>query len=111
MSLPINHEAPDFTVEATQGPTELPHVEAGLASHINRTRGFIRVFVAASRLDRVGITVLRIGLIIVLLWIGSLKFAKYEADSIVPFVANSPLMSFVYHHQAPDYRHYVNKAN
>jgi uncharacterized membrane protein YkgB len=33
---------------------------------------------------------LRIGLIIVLLWIGALKFADYEADSIVPPVANSP---------------------
>jgi uncharacterized membrane protein YkgB len=27
-------------------------------------------------------------------WIGGLKAFQYEADGIVPFVANSPLMSF-----------------
>ncbi len=29
-------------------------------------------------------------------WIGGLKAFQYEADGIVPFVANSPLMSFFY---------------
>jgi uncharacterized membrane protein YkgB len=32
----------------------------------------------------------------VLLWIGGLKAFRYEADGIVPFVANSPTMSFFY---------------
>jgi hypothetical protein len=32
------------------------------------------------------------------------QFAKYEADSIVLFVANSPVMSFFYHYEAPEYR-------
>jgi uncharacterized membrane protein YkgB len=32
------------------------------------------------------------------------KAANYEAQGIVPFVANSPLMSFFYHHPAPEYR-------
>jgi uncharacterized membrane protein YkgB len=41
-----------------------------------------------------GIAITRLGLIVVLLWIGGLKAFKYEADGIVPFVANSPLMSF-----------------
>ena len=50
-----------------------------------------------SPLAGIGVGVLRFGLVLVLLWIGGLKFAKYEADSIVPFVANSPLMSFFYH--------------
>ena len=49
------------------------------------------------------------GLVIVLLWIGGLKFASYEADSIVPLVANSPLTSFLYHHPSPEYKHYMNK--
>jgi len=40
--------------------------------------------------------VTRAGLIIVLIWIGGLKAFKYEADRIVPFVANSPFMSFLY---------------
>jgi len=54
------------------------------------------VFQWAARMDRVGIAITRIGLIVVLVWIGGLKVARYEADGIVPFVANSPLMSFFY---------------
>ncbi|PYL27325.1 MAG: hypothetical protein DMF45_12535 [Verrucomicrobia bacterium] len=52
---------------------------------------------------------LRLGLVIVLVWIGGLKFATYEADGIVPLVANSPFMSFLYHHPAPEYRQHMNK--
>ncbi|QDT52970.1 Inner membrane protein YkgB [Caulifigura coniformis] len=55
-----------------------------------------RLLELASGADRVGITVTRIGLIVVLLWIGGLKAFRYEADGIVPFVANSPFMSFFY---------------
>lgn len=66
-------------------------------------------FVWASRLDRVGVGLLRFALVVVLLWIGSIKFADYEAESIVPFVANSPLMSFLYRFPAPQYRSYVSK--
>jgi uncharacterized membrane protein YkgB len=55
-----------------------------------------RVYEWASRMDRAGIAVTRVGLVVVLVWIGSLKVARYEADGIVPFVANSPLMSFFY---------------
>lgn len=54
------------------------------------------IFQWAARLDRVGIAVTRVGLIVVLVWIGGLKVARYEADGIVPFVANSPLMQFFY---------------
>jgi hypothetical protein len=46
---------------------------------------------------------LRVGLVVVLCWIGGLKAANYEAEGIVPFVANSPLMNFFYH-DAPAYR-------
>jgi len=69
----------------------------------------VRLYAVASRLDRIGMGVLRLGLVVVLLWIGGLKFADYESDSIVPFVANSPLMSFLYHFPAPEYRRYMNK--
>ena len=68
-----------------------------------------RLFTRAASLDRVGMGLLRLGLVVVLVWIGSLKFARYEADSIVPLVANSPLMSFFYHRPAPEYQHYMNK--
>ncbi|HEX4342160.1 MAG TPA: DUF417 family protein [Verrucomicrobiae bacterium] len=53
-----------------------------------------KLFESAARADRIGITVARIGTIVVLLWIGGLKVCKYEAEGIVPFVANSPFMSF-----------------
>src|ERR1700751_3867948 len=68
-----------------------------------------RIYEQAAKLDRVGMGLLRLGLIIVLCWIGGLKFADYEADGIVPLVANRPLMSFFYHYPAPDYRQYMNK--
>src|ERR1700741_5480527 len=53
--------------------------------------------------QRIGIAALRISIAIVFLWIGALKFAPYEADSITPFVANSPVMSFFYK-QPDDYK-------
>ena len=56
----------------------------------------VKVFELAARMDKVGVAVTRIGLIVVLLWIGGLKAFRYEADGIVPFVANSPFMSFFY---------------
>src|SRR6202171_1769099 len=68
-----------------------------------------RLYIKAASLDRLGIGMLRLGLVIVLVWIGGLKFASYEADGIVPLVANSPFMSFLYHHPAPEYRQHMNK--
>lgn len=56
---------------------------------------FLTFLQIASRADRLGVTVTRAGLIVVLLWIGGLKAFKYEADGIIPFVANSPTMSFL----------------
>ena len=58
--------------------------------------GVLKLFELASRMDKVGVTLTRVGLIVVLLWIGGLKAFRYEADGIVPFVANSPTMSFFY---------------
>lgn len=55
-----------------------------------------KLFELASRMDKVGVAMTRVGLIIVLVWIGGLKAFRYEADGIVPFVANSPTMSFFY---------------
>jgi uncharacterized membrane protein YkgB len=57
-----------------------------------------KLYESAAGIDRVAVAALRLGLIVVLVWIGGLKAAKYEADSIVPFVANSPFMSFFYAH-------------
>lgn len=50
------------------------------------------------RTERLGPNLMRLAIAIVFLWIGALKFAPFEADSITPFVANSPMMSFFYNH-------------
>lgn len=61
-----------------------------------------------ANLDQFGKKIIRFGIVVVFLWIGGLKFFTYEADGIVPFVANSPFMSFFYHH--PDeYKTHQNK--
>ncbi|NIG55696.1 DUF417 family protein [Chitinophaga sp. Cy-1792] len=44
------------------------------------------------------INFMRVSVFIVMAWIGGLKAFHYEADGIVPFVANSPVMRFFYHH-------------
>jgi uncharacterized membrane protein YkgB len=68
-----------------------------------------KLFELAARLDRVGITVTRIGLVVVLVWIGGLKAFRYEDEGIVPFVANSPFMSFFYKAPAGEYRQHMNR--
>jgi uncharacterized membrane protein YkgB len=79
------------------------HVKTTAAQH--EYNGIVEsLYRTAARLDRVGFAILRLGLVVVLCWIGGLKAANYEAQGIVPFVANSPLMSFFYHHAAPAYR-------
>lgn len=42
------------------------------------------------------INFIRIAIFVVMAWIGGLKAFQYEADGIVPFVTNSPFMSFFY---------------
>jgi uncharacterized membrane protein YkgB len=64
---------------------------------------------SAARLDRLGITLTRVGLVVVLVWIGSLKMYRYEDEGIVPFVANSPAMSFFYRQPAGEYRKHMNR--
>jgi uncharacterized membrane protein YkgB len=39
---------------------------------------------------------LRYGLVLILLWIGGMKFTAYEAEGIRPFVENSPLFAWTY---------------
>jgi uncharacterized membrane protein YkgB len=50
----------------------------------------------SSRVEAVGRVLTRYGLVVVVGWIGLMKFTGYEAEGIRPFVANSPLMSWVY---------------
>jgi reactive chlorine resistance protein C len=50
----------------------------------------------ADRTEAVGRHAVRYGLVLVLLWIGGMKFTAYEAEGISGFVSNSPLMSWAY---------------
>ena len=50
----------------------------------------------ARRLERIGAAVMRYGLALIVVWIGALKFAGYEAAAIEGLVANSPLLSWMY---------------
>jgi len=53
---------------------------------------------SSSKSDWIGLHGMRIAIAIIFLWIGGLKFAPYEADSITSFVANNPVMSLFYKH-------------
>ena len=50
----------------------------------------------AQTVEAVGRHTVRYGLVLVLLWIGGMKFTAYEAEGISGFVSNSPLMSWAY---------------
>ena len=50
----------------------------------------------SSRVEAVGRELARYGLVVVVGWIGLMKFTAYEAEGISPFVVHSPLMSWVY---------------
>lgn len=63
----------------------------------------------AASLKGLGIHLVRIAIFIIFIWIGGLKFWNYEAEGIVPFVANSPFMSFFYAKDAPEYKDYKLK--
>jgi len=39
----------------------------------------------------------RYGLVVVIAWIGALKYTSYEATAIQPLIAHSPLLSWLYH--------------
>jgi reactive chlorine resistance protein C len=70
---------------------------------------FDTILQLAARTDRLGTVVTRIGLVVVLVWIGGLKMYKYEDEGIVPFVANSPFMRFVYRAPAGEYKQHMNR--
>jgi uncharacterized membrane protein YkgB len=51
---------------------------------------------AGPAFDRLGAAAARYGLVIVIAWIGLLKFTSYEAHGIEPLVSESPLMAWLY---------------
>lgn len=65
--------------------------------------GFLKIAAGSQRL---GLGMIRVAVLVIFVWIGGLKFWNYEAEGIVPFVANSPFMSFFYNSKAPEYKQY-----
>lgn len=65
--------------------------------------GFLKTAAGA---QRIGPGMIRVAILLIFVWIGGLKFQNYEAEGIVPFVANSPFMSFFYNEKAPEYKQY-----
>lgn len=66
-----------------------------------------KIYQYFSTKENIGVNLCRISIAVVFMWIGILKFIPYEADSIVPFVANSPFMSFLYN-DPENYVQYMN---
>ena len=53
--------------------------------------------VKVSAIDSIASLLGRYGLVLVIGWIGLLKFANFEAHQIQPLVAHSPFMGWLYH--------------
>ena len=63
---------------------------------INRSLSTINWRAAVSTIDTIASSLGRYGLVIVIGWIGALKFANFEAQQIQPLVANSPVVGWLY---------------
>jgi len=48
------------------------------------------------KIERIGGWIVRYALVLVIFWIGCVKFTVYEAHNVLPLVSHSPLMSWVY---------------
>ena len=48
------------------------------------------------KLDIFAHHILRYGLVLILFWIGAMKFSDFEAQAIKPLIETSPLMSWLY---------------
>jgi reactive chlorine resistance protein C len=56
----------------------------------------IRPLANVSSIDGIAALLGRYGLVVVIGWIGALKFADFEAHQIAPLVSNSPFMGWLY---------------
>ena len=76
-----------MTEHITPADTDMTAPTTDLARRVTR---------ALPAVDTVAAALLRYGLVIVIGWIGLLKFAQYEAHQIAPLVAHSPFMGWLY---------------
>ena len=71
--------------------------KSAVASRVERTISALDPDASRTGLEGFGANFTRYGLVIVLLWIGALKFTAAEAAGIQGLVANSPFVSWLYH--------------
>src|SRR5262245_82983 len=72
------------------------HDEARVTDEEQRYAIAFNVTSLSSRAEAVGRELARYGLVVIVGWIGLMKFTAYEAEGIRLYVTNSPLMSWVY---------------
>jgi len=69
----------------------------GAATNVKQAHALAHERISLSwRAEAVGRELARYGLVIIVGWIGLMKFTAYEAEGIRLYVAHSPLMSWVY---------------
>jgi uncharacterized membrane protein YkgB len=87
----------EWVSDQTQRNYESPFEERQLmsATTLERQTGAIHS-AWVDRIESVGRQTVRYGLVLVLLWIGAMKFTAYEAEGISTFVSHSSLMSWAY---------------
>jgi len=75
----------------------------------HRVERILRVL-SSRRSNAVGIAMMKVAIAVIFIWIGWLKFQPYEADSITPFVANSPLLRYFYVNPADYAAHFTKEG-
>lgn len=63
---------------------------------MNTCKNRLHVQIAENNVGHHSFSMLRWALVVIFLWFGGMKFTAYEANAIAPFVANSPLMSWLH---------------
>ena len=56
----------------------------------------VKAKAAVCSIDRISAFVLRYGLVLVVLWIGCLKFTAYESKGVLNHASHSPLLAWAY---------------
>jgi len=55
-----------------------------------------KLFVYCSKIDKISNILIRYSLVLILLWIGAMKFTQFESKAIKPLITTSPLMFWLY---------------
>src|SRR5207237_9175142 len=72
-----------------------PFVKGGI-NHMPTGLGVKRKAVVCS-IDKISAFALRYGLVLVVFWIGCLKFTAYESKGVFNHASHSPLLAWAYH--------------